>query len=191
MRPGPLPNTSWLSFSVDFAFQNALYRHVADLFFSEVVQRMMAAFEGRCAQLYGPSSLVLGTSKTAAARAGGGGGVGGEGITGTRAAGGVGMGEGPQAGLAVAGGVMGQQQQTRWQQLHEECSRGMTEQQQQQQQQQRGKVGERGMAEAPTAAAAAEGLVDVDAALLDQQQQQQQQRRGPRVVGGRLEGGYN
>jgi hypothetical protein len=42
---------------VDFAFRSQLYGHVADMFFSEVVQRMMGAFESRCAQLYGPSSL--------------------------------------------------------------------------------------------------------------------------------------
>lgn len=30
---------------------------VADVFFEQVVQRMMGAFEGRCAQLYGPSSI--------------------------------------------------------------------------------------------------------------------------------------
>jgi hypothetical protein len=60
LHPGPLPNTTWLTFSVDFAFQSVLYSHITDLFFSEVVQRMMAAFEGRCQQLYGPSSLTQG-----------------------------------------------------------------------------------------------------------------------------------
>jgi ribosome-associated toxin RatA of RatAB toxin-antitoxin module len=54
MKPGPNPNSTWLSFSVDFAFLNPLYANVAQLFFSEVVTRMMGAFEGRCKQLYGP-----------------------------------------------------------------------------------------------------------------------------------------
>jgi apolipoprotein N-acyltransferase len=54
LSPGPSPNSTWLSFSVDFAFLNPLYANVAGLFFTEVVQRMMGAFEGRCAALYGP-----------------------------------------------------------------------------------------------------------------------------------------
>lgn len=56
-RPGPSPHTTWLAFDVDFAFKSPLYRHIASVFFEEVVQRMMGAFEGRCARLYGPSSL--------------------------------------------------------------------------------------------------------------------------------------
>jgi ribosome-associated toxin RatA of RatAB toxin-antitoxin module len=58
MTPGPTPNTTWLSFSVDFAFLNPLYANVAHLFFSEVVIRMMSAFEGRCKYLYGPPSFA-------------------------------------------------------------------------------------------------------------------------------------
>ncbi len=54
LSPGPSPNSTWLSFNVDFAFLNPLYANVAGLFFTEVVQRMMGAFEGRCAALYGP-----------------------------------------------------------------------------------------------------------------------------------------
>lgn len=56
-RPGPTPHSTWLSFDVDFAFKSPLYRHVASIFFEEVVQQMMGAFEGRCTRLYGPSSL--------------------------------------------------------------------------------------------------------------------------------------
>lgn len=56
-RLGPTPHTTWLTFEVDFAFKSPLYRQVASIFFEEVVQRMMGAFEGRCAQVYGPSSL--------------------------------------------------------------------------------------------------------------------------------------
>jgi ribosome-associated toxin RatA of RatAB toxin-antitoxin module len=55
---GPTANSTWLTFSVDFAFKSPLYKHIASVFFEEVVQRMMSAFEGRCQQLYGPSSLV-------------------------------------------------------------------------------------------------------------------------------------
>jgi hypothetical protein len=67
LRPGPRPNTTWLTFKVDFAFSSALYRQVADLFFSEVVKRMMGAFEGRCAQLYGASALAGGGARRGAA----------------------------------------------------------------------------------------------------------------------------
>lgn len=54
---GPTPHSVWLEFEIDFAFKSPLYRQVASLFFEEVVQRMMSAFEGRCGTLYGPSSL--------------------------------------------------------------------------------------------------------------------------------------
>jgi ribosome-associated toxin RatA of RatAB toxin-antitoxin module len=57
LQPGPTPDSTWLAFRVDFAFRSQLYGHVADVFFSEVVQRMMGAFEQRCQQLYGQSSL--------------------------------------------------------------------------------------------------------------------------------------
>lgn len=58
MEAGPSPNTCWLSFNVDFAFNNALYGNLAEMFFSEVVQRMIGAFEKRCQTMYGPSSLI-------------------------------------------------------------------------------------------------------------------------------------
>ncbi|KAF6252088.1 hypothetical protein COO60DRAFT_559991 [Scenedesmus sp. NREL 46B-D3] len=57
LQPGPHPHSTWLSFSVDFAFLNPLYANIAQLFFSEVVTRMMGAFEGRCKHLYGPPSF--------------------------------------------------------------------------------------------------------------------------------------
>ena len=56
-QPGPTPKSVWLTFDIDFAFKSPIYRQVASLFFEEVVQRMMAAFEGRCRTLYGASSL--------------------------------------------------------------------------------------------------------------------------------------
>jgi ribosome-associated toxin RatA of RatAB toxin-antitoxin module len=57
LRPGPQPGTTWLSFAVEFGFASPAHRHVADLFFDQVVRRMVAAFEGRCCELYGPSVL--------------------------------------------------------------------------------------------------------------------------------------
>lgn len=37
-----------LSFYVEFAFRNPMYQRVTDLFFEEVVRRMVSAFEHRC-----------------------------------------------------------------------------------------------------------------------------------------------
>lgn len=51
---GPEPGTTALDFHVDFAFKSVLYSQVADLFFDEVVARMMGALEGRCRTVYGP-----------------------------------------------------------------------------------------------------------------------------------------
>lgn len=58
IQKGPNAECCWLTFKVDFAFRNPLYRQVADLFFSEVVECMMSAFEDRCSQMYGPSSML-------------------------------------------------------------------------------------------------------------------------------------
>jgi hypothetical protein len=42
-----------LHFSVDFAFRSAAHAHLADLFFDAVVQRLVDAFETRCAHAFG------------------------------------------------------------------------------------------------------------------------------------------
>jgi ribosome-associated toxin RatA of RatAB toxin-antitoxin module len=56
-RPGPLPRTVWLVFSVDFAFRSGLHARAAGLFFDEVAARMVAAFEARCGAVHGPPSV--------------------------------------------------------------------------------------------------------------------------------------
>lgn len=63
LQQGPTPDSTWLTFKVDFSFRSQLYGHVADLFFNEVVQRMMGAFEKRCQALYGASSLARGQAQ--------------------------------------------------------------------------------------------------------------------------------
>ncbi len=35
-KPGPTPQSTWLSFTVDFAFKSPLYHHIASVFFDEV-----------------------------------------------------------------------------------------------------------------------------------------------------------
>lgn len=42
-----------LHFSVDFAFQSSLHSSAVDLFFTNVVQKLVSAFESRCAEKYG------------------------------------------------------------------------------------------------------------------------------------------
>lgn len=55
---GPLPQrTTWVSFSISFEFKSAVHRHLASVFFDDVVRKMVVAFEGRCADLYGAPSV--------------------------------------------------------------------------------------------------------------------------------------
>lgn len=50
------PNNSCLiDFSVEFEFQNVALQTLANMFFNEVVKRMVSAFEARAAELYGVS----------------------------------------------------------------------------------------------------------------------------------------
>ena len=49
LEEGPQPGTTKVNFGIDFAFRSALYQHVTDLFFNEVVRHMVSAFEKRCA----------------------------------------------------------------------------------------------------------------------------------------------
>lgn len=44
-----------IEFAVDFEFRNLFFQSVVNLFFSEVVRRMVAAFEARAKELYGCS----------------------------------------------------------------------------------------------------------------------------------------
>jgi len=83
---GPLPQrTTWVSFSVSFEFRSAVHRHLAGVFFDDVVRRMVTAFEGRCAELYGAPNIgrrrrrggaVAASAAVEVSEAGGGGGGG-------------------------------------------------------------------------------------------------------------------
>ncbi|XP_002967738.2 coenzyme Q-binding protein COQ10 homolog B, mitochondrial [Selaginella moellendorffii] len=59
ISPGPSPATCNLHFTVDFQFRSPLYTKVANVFFDEVVARLVAAFENRCLRVYGPSKVVM------------------------------------------------------------------------------------------------------------------------------------
>lgn len=58
-KPGPTPDSCHLFFVVDFQFKSALYRKVANIFFSEVQARLVDSFEERCKIVYGPSVEIV------------------------------------------------------------------------------------------------------------------------------------
>ena len=45
-----------IDFSVEFEFGNLMLQGLAQLFFNEVIKRMVGAFEARAAQIYGPKA---------------------------------------------------------------------------------------------------------------------------------------
>ncbi|PIN16444.1 Oligoketide cyclase/lipid transport protein [Handroanthus impetiginosus] len=57
--PGPVPGTCNLHFLVDFKFQSPFYRQIANMFFKEVVSRLVSSFNDRCRLIYGPEVPVL------------------------------------------------------------------------------------------------------------------------------------
>ncbi|GFQ02609.1 coenzyme q-binding protein coq10 homolog mitochondrial [Phtheirospermum japonicum] len=58
-NPGPVPGTCSLYFLVDFKFKSPFYRQIADMFFKEVVTRLVGSFNDRCRLIYGPGLPVL------------------------------------------------------------------------------------------------------------------------------------
>ncbi|KAH6758955.1 Polyketide cyclase / dehydrase and lipid transport protein [Perilla frutescens var. frutescens] len=58
-NPGPVPGSCSLYFMVDFKFQSPLYRQIANMFFKEVVSRLVGSFNDRCRIIYGPGVQVL------------------------------------------------------------------------------------------------------------------------------------
>eukprot|EP00871_Galdieria_phlegrea_P000394 jgi/Galph1/1355/GphlegSOOS_G5973.1 len=46
-KPGPDAHSTWLEFYVSFKFRSFLYQHVVDMFFEDVVKKMVSAFENR------------------------------------------------------------------------------------------------------------------------------------------------
>ena len=42
------PKSCWVSFKIEFKFKSAVYSHISDVFFSDIVNKMVLAFENRC-----------------------------------------------------------------------------------------------------------------------------------------------
>lgn len=61
-NPGPAQGTCDLHFLVDFKFQSPLYGQMTNMFFKEVVSRLVSSFNDRCRIIYGPGVQVLESS---------------------------------------------------------------------------------------------------------------------------------
>lgn len=44
--------STWVTFQVEFQFKSALYNRISELFFQDIINHMVAAFENRCKELY-------------------------------------------------------------------------------------------------------------------------------------------
>ena len=44
--------STWVTFQVEFQFKSALYNRISELFFQDIINHMVAAFEKRCKELY-------------------------------------------------------------------------------------------------------------------------------------------
>jgi coenzyme Q-binding protein COQ10 len=55
-------NSCTIDFSVEFEFDNGMLQGLANIFFNEVVKRMVGAFERRAAELYGARDTLSGSA---------------------------------------------------------------------------------------------------------------------------------
>jgi len=65
---GPTDSSCWVDFHVDFKFCSAIYAQVADYFLSEVVEKMISAFERRCCHKYGPPLTSIASTSASASQ---------------------------------------------------------------------------------------------------------------------------
>lgn len=47
-QPARAPDTCWVTFNLEFQFKSMLYNQISELFFDDIVNHMVAAFERRC-----------------------------------------------------------------------------------------------------------------------------------------------
>lgn len=62
--PGEDPKTCWVTFQIDFKFKSIIYSKISDLFFQDIVDNMVKAFEKRCLHVYGPTNNTIKEGKT-------------------------------------------------------------------------------------------------------------------------------
>lgn len=62
-NPGTVPGSCDLHFLVDFKFRSPFYRQMANMFFKEVVSRLVNSFHDRCQLIYGPGVPVVENSR--------------------------------------------------------------------------------------------------------------------------------
>ncbi|MEZ5813533.1 MAG: type II toxin-antitoxin system RatA family toxin [Alphaproteobacteria bacterium] len=60
---GEADGSCLIDFSVEFEFKNKALQGLAQVFFKEVIHRMVSAFEGRAAEIYEPISVSVSPSK--------------------------------------------------------------------------------------------------------------------------------
>ncbi len=58
------PRKCWVTFEVEFKFKSALYNQAADMFLKEVVNKMVAAFEGQCKKEFPQTPDATAAAKT-------------------------------------------------------------------------------------------------------------------------------
>lgn len=46
--PARDPSSTWVTFQIDFKFKSSIYNNLCDVFMTEVVDKMVRAFEQRC-----------------------------------------------------------------------------------------------------------------------------------------------
>lgn len=56
--PSSDPNSTWVTFHVEFKFKSALYNELSELFLAEVVKNMVKAFEDRCRVIHNSHSKM-------------------------------------------------------------------------------------------------------------------------------------
>lgn len=51
ITPASSANSCWVSFRIEFKFKSAVYSHISEMFFEDIVHKMITAFETRCKEV--------------------------------------------------------------------------------------------------------------------------------------------